>query len=136
MSVVRVVLIVLGTILGAVGAVELLAGGPRDTLAAVVWLAGGVAVHDFVLAPLVVALGVLATRLVPAWGRSPAVAAAVVLGAVTLMAVPVLGRFGARPDNPTLLDRPYIAGWLVFAGLVLGCAFGWALVRLRGGGGE
>jgi hypothetical protein len=39
----------------------------------------------------------------------------VVLGSVTLLAVPVLGRFGARPDNPTLLDRNYAAGWVVLA---------------------
>jgi hypothetical protein len=42
----------------------------------------------------------------------------VVLGTVTLSAVPVLGRFGARADNPTLLDRHYLLGWLVFAVLV------------------
>jgi hypothetical protein len=136
MSVIRVVLLALGTTLVAVGVVELLTGGPRDTLAATVWLAGGVVLHDFVLAPLVVASGVLATRLVPGWAGPPAVAAAVVLGTVTLMAFPVLGRFGARPDNPTLLDRPYVAGWLVFAGLVLGYASGWAFVRVRGGGGQ
>ena len=34
----------------------------------------------------------------------------VVLGSVTLLAMPVLGRFGARPDNPTLLDRDYSVG--------------------------
>ena len=43
--------------------------------------------------------------------RAPAAAAFVVLGSVTLLAIPVLGRFGARPDNPTLLDRHYVAGW-------------------------
>jgi hypothetical protein len=37
-----------------------------------------------------------------------------------VVAIPVLGRFGARPDNPTLLDRPYLTGWLVVAGLTLG----------------
>ena len=42
-----------------------------------------------------------------------------VLGAVTLLAVPVLGRFGAQPDNPTLLDRAYGPGWLVLAGLTV-----------------
>ena len=60
------------------------------------------------------------------------------LGSVTLLAVPVLGRFGARADNPTLLDRDYIAGWLVLAGLVaVGVAAG-TLVRSRrvGRGGD
>jgi hypothetical protein len=41
--------------------------------------------------------------------------AAVVLGSVTVLAVPVLGRFGERSDNATLLDRDYTAGWLVLA---------------------
>ena len=41
------------------------------------------------------------------------------LGSVTLLAVPVLGRFGARPDNPTLLDRDYALGWVVLAVLTI-----------------
>ena len=40
------------------------------------------------------------------------------LGTLTLLAVPVLGRFGARPDNLTLLDRNYPAGWVVVAAIV------------------
>ena len=36
----------------------------------------------------------------------------VVLGSLTLLAIPVLGRFGERPDNATLLDRNYTVGWL------------------------
>jgi hypothetical protein len=131
----RALLLVSGLALGLVGALELLAEGWRDVVAAGVWLAGGVVLHDFVLSPLVVLLGVAVVALLPWWAKAPAAAAGVVLGTVTLMAVPVLGGFGARADNPTLLDRPYVAGWLVFAGLVLSYACGWALVRRRGGGG-
>ena len=54
-----------------------------------------------------------------------------VLGSVTLLAVPVLGRFGARADNPTLLDRPYTAGWLLLAGLVLTSVVVATVVRAR-----
>ena len=43
----------------------------------------------------------------------------VVLLSVTLLVVPAIGRFGARADVPSLLNRPYGALWLVFAGLVL-----------------
>ena len=43
----------------------------------------------------------------------------VVLGTVTLMAVPVLGGWGANADNPTILDRNYAAGWLVVAGVTI-----------------
>ncbi len=42
------------------------------------------------------------------------------LGPLTLLALPVLGRFGVRPDNPTLLDRHYWSGWI--AVVVVVCA--------------
>ena len=61
----------------------------------------------------------------------PVAAALVVLGATTLLAVPVLGRFGARPDNPTLLDRDYPAGWLALAGVVVLTTVVASLVRSR-----
>lgn len=131
MNLTRALLLAVGVVAGAVGVFELLAGGGRNLLSALTWLAGGVVLHDFVFAPLVVMLLVTGATVLPSWARSAAAAATVVLGTVTLMAVPVLGRFGSRPDNPTLLDRPYVAGWLVFAGLVLGCACGWAFVQRR-----
>lgn len=28
--------------------------------------------------------------------------------------LPTLGRFGARPDDPYLLNRPYLTSWLGF----------------------
>ncbi|MBD3784776.1 MAG: hypothetical protein IE926_17805 [Micrococcales bacterium] len=106
---------------GAVGlaalgwGLTLLAGLGRPLLDVVVWLAGGIVAHDAVLAPVVVGLGVLTATTAPAWLRPSLVRLLLVLGPLTLVAVPVLGRFGARPDNPTLLDRPYTAGWLVLA---------------------
>ncbi len=39
-------------------------------------------------------------------------------GGVTLTAVPVLGRFGARADNPTRLNRHYVGGWVAFTVLI------------------
>ena len=50
---------------------------------------------------------------------------------VTITAIPVLGKWGERPDNPTLLDRPYLLGWLIFAGLVLGTTLVSALLGSR-----
>ena len=50
---------------------------------------------------------------------------------VTLATVPVLGRFGALPDNPTLLDRPYLAGWSVLAGLVAAGVVAATVARAR-----
>ena len=93
--------------------------GWENFVAAGIWLVGGVVLHDGVLAPLVLLACLAATRLLPRIARGPAAAGLVVLGSVTLLAVPVLGRFGARPDNPTLLDRDYALGWVVLAGLTI-----------------
>jgi hypothetical protein len=121
------------------GLVELLDLGLGNLADATVWLVGGVVLHDGVLAPVTIAVGALLAR---AWSRrvpGPVVAGLVVLGTVTVVAVPVLGRFGARSDNPTLLDRDYVLGWLVLATLtvvVSGTAGAIASARARTKGGD
>jgi len=123
--------------LGALGTMGAAYGGwlavsrGHDHLDLAVWLAGGVLLHDGVLALAVLALGAVALRVLPQAARAPAVVGFVVLGSLTLLAVPVLGRFGARADNPTLLDRGYWAGWLVVAGLTVGAVVAASLVRSR-----
>jgi len=96
---------------GLYGALMLLDDGFSDLVSIVIWLAGGVVLHDFVLSPLTVLAGRLTPRL-PSPTRAPVVVAVVVLTAITLLAIPVLGRFGASPGNATLLDRNYWAGWV------------------------
>ena len=120
----------LGAIVGLYGGWLVLSRG-HDLLNLLEWLAAGVVLHDAVLSLLVVALGVVAVRMLPQAARAPAVVGFVVLGSASLFAVPVLGRFGARPDNPTLLDRNYWAGWLVLAALTLLCVLAASLVRSR-----
>jgi len=85
------------------------------------WLAGGVLVHDVLLGSVVIVVSLLATRLLPAVARPAAGAGLVVLGSLTLLAVPFLGGFGREnaPDNPTLLDRDYTAGYLVLVATVI-----------------
>ena len=86
--------------------------------------------HDAVLAPVVIGLGLLAVARAPSWLRVPLVGLLVVLGPLTLVAVPVLGRFGARSDNSTLLDRPYWTGYLAVVALAV-LATGAAAARSR-----
>jgi hypothetical protein len=114
----RLALGALGVLVGAYGAWLVLSRG-HDLLDLLIWLAAGVVLHDGVLALVVLVGGTVAVRLLPKAAKAPAVVGLVVLGTVTLLAVPVLGRFGERSDNPTLLDRDYTAGWLVFAALVV-----------------
>jgi hypothetical protein len=126
----RVALGAVGVLLGLYGAWLLLSRG-HDLWNVVVWLAGGVVLHDAVLSVTVLVLGVLVVRVLPTVAQAPAVVGFVVLGSATLVAVPVLGRFGARPDNATLLDRSYAAGWLVLAGITLVAVVTATLVRSR-----
>jgi len=121
-----------GVAMGSFGALRFLQLGFGDILNAVLWLAGGVVVHDVIIAPLTLLVTLVAGRLVPAPARTRVAVALVVLATVTVTAIPVLGRWGARPDNPTLLDRNYFIGWLLFAAVVLlGTLLAGPLGRLR-----
>jgi hypothetical protein len=115
----QVVLGIPGAAAAAYGVWLLLAEPLERLVAIVVWAAGGVIAHDGLVAPAVVLLGVVAATRAPGWLRLPLVRLLVVLGPLTLVAVPVLGRFGARPDNATLLDRPYWAGYLVLVAIAV-----------------
>ncbi len=130
MSPVRMALGAFGVLVGSYGAWLLLSRG-RDLVDVAFWLAGGVVLHDGVLSLLVLAIGAVALKVLPRAARAPAVVAFVTLGSLTLLAVPVLGRFGARSDNGTLLDRNYWVGWLVVAALTLAAAGVATLARSR-----
>jgi len=115
----RLLIGLVGMAMGAFGALRFLQLDLPDIVNAVLWLAAGVAIHDGVIAPLTISVTVLATRVLPSRVRLRATVALVVLVTVTVTAIPVLGRWGARPDNDTLLDRNYVLGWLAFAAVVL-----------------
>ena len=108
-----------GLVVGLIGAWLFVTSGLDNVLHAATWLVAGVAAHDGVLAPATLLVVVIAARALPDWARVPMTVGLVVLGTVTIMAIPVLGRFGARPDNPSLLDRDYTAGWLWLTAAVL-----------------
>lgn len=136
-AVARAGLGVVGVAVGVYGAYLTLS---RQTSAQVVstvqYLVGGVVLNDALIAAAALVVGVLVTRLLPAAVRAPVVVGAVVLGSVTLLAVPVLLAYGRKPDNPTLLDRDFVGGWWVFAGVVVVCAVVACAVRLRRGVGD
>ena len=125
-------LILIGTVGMAYGAWLLLS---RQDLGQIVevalWLAAAVVIHDGILAPAVLALGWLGGRLLPRAVARGAVTVLVLLGPTVLVAMPVLGRFGAKPDNPTLLDRDYTLGLLGFAVLCVCAGVAVALGELR-----
>ena len=120
-----------GVVLVLVGLRHLLDLSRSDLLDLAAWLAGGVLLHDAVLAPLVMLVGFLLLPRLPSRSRAPAAVGLVVLLSVTLLAVPAIGRFGARPDVPSLLNRPYGVLWLLFALLVLAVVAVACVIRQR-----
>lgn len=129
MRTVRGVLGAAGILVLGWGLVLLVGLGGAQIVGVLRWLVGGIVLHDAVLAPVVVLFGVLAAARIPDRLRTPLVGALVVLGPLTLVAVPVLGRYGARSDNPTLLDRPYWTGYLAIAALVVVATVVWTVRR-------
>ena len=124
----------------AYGVVLLLGLGWANTRSTLLWLVGGVVLHDALFATLVLGVSLGALRVVPRERLAPWVVGLVILVPVTLLGIPELGRFGARPDNPTLLDRPYWLGWsvmvtLVVVGVLLGSMVGRRTRRRRATGG-
>ncbi|MCR1783967.1 hypothetical protein KVF89_15605 [Nocardioides carbamazepini] len=102
--------------------------------AVLVWAGGAVVAHDLLLVPVVLALGWLVRR----YGRDPvartAVAVLVLLGPVTLAAIPVFVGLGADPAMPTLLGRDYGLGWGVLAIGIVGAGAALAASRILSGG--
>jgi hypothetical protein len=115
----RATSLLLGLGVGAYGVWRLLDLGWENTRATLVWLVGGVFLHDAVFAPAVLVAALVTLSLVRRERLAPLVVGLVILVPVTLLAVPELGRFGARADRPTLLDRDYWLGWGVLATLVV-----------------
>lgn len=116
----RVVIGAVGVAVGLYGLVLLLSRqDPGQWLEVALWLGAGVVAHDAVLSALVIGACLLGQRLLPAPWRAPAAVALVVWGSLSVVAVPVLGGGGVRADNPTLLDRPYVATWWAISAIVV-----------------
>ena len=115
---IRTATAVAGLAIAAYGCWRLLELGSRNLVATGTWLVGGVVIHDAVLAPLTIAAAGVAARMLSRRRLAPWVVATVVLAPVTILSIPVLGRFGARPSEPSLLNRHYWLGWWALVALV------------------
>ncbi|RMI34963.1 hypothetical protein [Nocardia stercoris] len=120
----RMLLIAGGIWLAWHGISLLLHDDPADLKSIAFWFVGGILVHDALFAPLCAAAGVGARRLLPRSWWAPVACGAVCTVVLAVLAVPVIGRRNAVPDNPSVLDRNYAAG------LVVALAVVWILVAL------
>ncbi|MET9958285.1 hypothetical protein ABZ128_04235 [Streptomyces sp. NPDC006326] len=115
----------LGLVLIGLGA-WLVAAEP-DPPGVLVWLAGALVLHDGILAPLVLAVGLL---LVGRRQRGLLRGALLAAGSVVLVTLPLLVRPGA-PPNPSALPLPYGRNLAIVLGVVAGVTGALYLVRRR-----
>ncbi|GKQ42039.1 hypothetical protein [Streptomyces sp. A012304] len=106
-SAVRVLTGAAGMALMGVGASLLV--DVRDLAGVLVWLGGAVLLHDAVIAPLVLFIGLVLVR---GGVRGPVRGALLVAGALTAVALPVLLRPG-KPANSSVLPLDYPRNWLL-----------------------
>lgn len=83
------------------------------------YVAGSVIAHDGLLAPAVLVLGFVLSRLLPAAVRGGVQGTLAVCGIVALMSIPVLRHDGRRPDNPSLLPHDYTENLLIVLAVIL-----------------
>jgi hypothetical protein len=110
--------------------------GETDPLGLAIWLGGGVVLHDFVLAPVVLLLGVGVVRVVPASMRAPVVVGLVSAGTLVLVGVPIVLASHRQVANPTVLPGNYLLGLvgaLAAVAVLTAARVGWIAVRRRRG---
>jgi hypothetical protein len=100
------------------------------------WIVGSAVVDDLLLVPLVLGVGFVARRLVPAVAWPAVRAGLIVTGALCLVAWPFVRGYGRDPSIPSLLNRNYGAGLtaavaIVWAGVAVWLAVAMAFRRRR-----
>lgn len=83
------------------------------------YVAGALILHDALLVPAVIVVGILLSRLAPAAMRSGLQGTLAVCGAVALMSVPVVLAKGRAADNPSLLPHDYAANLAIVLAVIL-----------------
>lgn len=115
----RITLAVAGILLGLYGAVSLLTNVDIGTLLLLaLWLIGAVVIHDGIVSPLVIGVGWLIHRVVPARARRYLQGGLIAAGLVTVVAIPMISQQGAQPANKALLQQNFGVNLTVLVALV------------------
>jgi hypothetical protein len=97
-----------GTAVIAFGLVGALShSGATDPTQLLTWTVGAAVVHDALLAPVVIAFGLVTARYVPVTVRVPVRVGLALSGLVTALAWPYLRGYGYRASNPSALPFQY-----------------------------
>jgi hypothetical protein len=119
-----------GVLLALFGVFRLVTQIPSDDLIALfVWLVAALLVHDGLVSPIVVAVGVLVTKAVPPRTRRYLQGALVTGALITVIALPLIKRQDSQPQVKAILQQNFGANLAVLLGIVAGGAL--ALYALR-----
>ncbi|MCB7135890.1 hypothetical protein [Cellulosimicrobium marinum] len=125
MRVARAVLVAVGAVLVGVGLWTAWTTVPRGQWpSALVWLAGGVVVHDAVLAPLAVALGAWVLPRVPPVWRGPLRGGLLAAGALAVLSVALVAGAADRRHWSVVPQDPVAAIATAVLAVVVGVVVG------------
>ena len=82
------------------------------------FVVGGALIHDLIVAPAVILIGVGVVRMVRGPARAVVQAAVVVTASLALFSYPLVRAFGRAAHNPTSLPHNYAANLAVVLGIV------------------
>lgn len=115
----RIFLAVAGIALLIFGASRLLTKVPGTMLVWVaIWLVAALIIHDGIVSPLVLMIGVALRRFVPDRGRRYLQAGLIVAAVVTVIALPLMYRRDSQPPSKALLLQNYPLNWALLLGLI------------------
>jgi hypothetical protein len=122
-------LITAGVVIMAYAAVGALTDPGLRVGGVLIFLAAVLAGHDAVLLPLIIGIGALIGRLVPAGARIAIRVAALRTAAVTVVGLPLVLGYGKSTDNPSALPLAYGRGLATVLALIWTVAVASILAR-------
>jgi hypothetical protein len=122
-------LITAGVVIIAYAAVGALTDPDLRVGGVLIFLAAVLAAHDVVLLPLIIGIGALIDRLVPAGARIAIRVAALCTAAVTVVGLPLVLGYGKSTDNPSALPLAYGRGLATVLALIWTVAVASILAR-------
>jgi len=115
----RIGLTISGVLLGAYGAGRLLTEIPISSLLVLAaWMIGAVVIHDGIVSPVVVTVGWLLHRYVPARGRGYLQAGLIMGGLVTIIAIPMIHLRDSQPPIKAILRQNFAGNLTLILGII------------------
>jgi hypothetical protein len=115
----RIILAIAGICLGLFGVFRLVTEiALYSLLVLALWMVAALAIHDGLLSPAVGTMGSLLRRYVPDRGRRFLQLALIMIGLVTVIAIPMIFLRGSQPPAKALLLRNYGANLTMIIGII------------------